>query len=75
MKRSMGIPRDKPLADHLPAITIKAKDLATEMSTYKTQDKNLHGIDQIKQEHIDNNASVRRMLNENGIYPERLPAL
>jgi hypothetical protein len=32
MKRKLGIPGNRPLADFLPAITIKAKDLATEIT-------------------------------------------
>src|SRR5690606_37006194 len=32
VKKKLGIPGSKPLADHLPTITIKAKDLAAEMT-------------------------------------------
>ncbi len=74
VKKMLGIPGSKPLADHLPTISIKAKDLATEMTTFKTQEQNLLGKDRIKIEHISNNTAVRKMLLESGIYPERLPA-
>jgi DNA-damage-inducible protein D len=74
VKNKLGIRKDKPLADHLPTISIKAKDLATEMTTFKTQEKDLFGKDKIKSEHITNNSAVRKMLTESGIYPERLPA-
>ncbi len=74
IKSRMGIKQSKPLADFLPTISIKAKDLATEMTTFNTVDKDLSGQDSIKREHVSNNSAVRRVLNENGIYPERLPA-
>lgn len=74
IKSRMGIKQSKPLADFLPTISIKAKDLATEMTTFNTIDKELDGQDSIKREHVSNNSAVRRVLNENGIYPERLPA-
>ena len=32
MKRKLGIPQRRPLADFLPTISIKAKDFAAEMS-------------------------------------------
>lgn len=73
VKDELGIRKDKPLADHLPTISIKAKDLATEMTTFKTREKDLHGKDSIKVEHIFNNSAVRKILTESGIYPERLP--
>jgi len=34
MKRQLGIPKTRPLADFLPTVTIKAKDLAAEITTY-----------------------------------------
>lgn len=74
VKAQMGISDESPLADHLPTISIKAKDLATEMTTFNTLENGLIGKDRIKSEHINNNSAVRKMLNENGIYPERLPA-
>jgi DNA-damage-inducible protein D len=74
VKEKMGIKKSKPLADHLPTISIKAKDLATEMTTYKTQQKNIHGKYPIKNIHVDNNSAVRNMLTASGIYPEQLPA-
>ncbi len=33
LKRKMGVPENRPLADFLPTISIKAKDLAAEFST------------------------------------------
>jgi DNA-damage-inducible protein D len=74
VKKKLGISQSTPLADHLPSISLKAKDLATEMTTFKTQDKQLSGKDLVKIEHISNNSAIRKMLTESGIYPERLPA-
>ena len=73
LKRKMGIPDKRPLADFLPTISIKAKDFAAEMTSMNVQTKDLHGERNITQEHIDNNAAVRKMLVERGIIPENLP--
>lgn len=73
MKKTFGVNKGKPLADHLPTITLKAKDLATEITTFNTQDKTLLGKDLIRTEHVNNNYAVRKLLNEKGIYPELLP--
>ncbi len=73
MKHKMGVPEKRPLADFLPTISIKAKDFAAEMTSVNVQAKDLHGETHITQEHIDNNAAVRKMLVERGIIPENLP--
>jgi DNA-damage-inducible protein D len=74
MKRKMGVPQTRPLADFLPTISIKAKDFAAEMTSVNVQTKDLQGETAIAKEHIDNNAAVRKMLTERGIIPENLPA-
>ena len=74
MKRKMGMPQSRPLADFLPTISIKAKDFAAEMTSVNVQTKDLQGETAITQEHVDNNAAVRKMLTERGIIPENLPA-
>ncbi len=74
MKRKMGVPQSRPLADFLPTISIKAKDFAAEMTSVNVQTKDLQGETAITKEHIDNNAAVRKMLTERGIIPENLPA-
>ena len=73
MKKILGVPRNRPLADFLPTISIKAKDFAAEMTSVNVQTKELQGEGSISQEHIDNNAAVRKMLMERGIIPENLP--
>lgn len=72
MKRRMGVPASRPLADFLPTISIKAKDFAAEMTSMNVQTKDLQGEIAITQEHVDNNAAVRKMLTERGIIPETL---
>lgn len=75
MKQKLGLKDSrKPLADVLPTVTLKAKDLATEMTTVNTKKKELQGTQPIKYEHIKNNANVRKALVEADIYPETLPA-
>ncbi len=74
MKKKMGIPLNRPLADFLPTITIKAKDFATEITVFNTKEKGLNTERKISTEHIVNNRSVRRILLERGIKPENLPA-
>jgi DNA-damage-inducible protein D len=74
LKSKMGIPTNRPVADFLPTISIKAKDLAAEMTGLNVQTKDLKGQYPIEKEHIDNSSAVRKMLLERGIRPEELPA-
>lgn len=75
MKRKLKIPDNRPLADFLPTLTIKAKDFATELTSHNVIDRNLKGENQISKEHVDNNIAVRKMLKERGVLPEQLPVL
>ena len=72
MKKRLGI-KSGALADYLPTLTIAAKNLATEMTNYNVEQKDLYGETSITAEHIQNNRSVRGMLGERGIKPENLP--
>ena len=74
MKRRLGIKSTRPLADFLPTLTIAAKNLATEMTNYNVENKDLYGEKNITAEHVQNNTSVRQMLGQRGIRPEDLPA-
>lgn len=74
MKQKLKVPKSKPLADFLPTVTLKAKDLATAMTTENTRRKNLRGKGQILNEHVSSNRSVRGALVQTNIYPENLPA-
>ena len=72
LKKKMGVPDNRPVADFLPTISIKAKDLASEMTGLNVQNKDLKGQTKIEQEHVDNNQAVRDMLAKRGIVPENL---
>ena len=74
LKRRLGAPANRAVADFLPTISIKAKDFAAEMTSVNVQQKDLHGMTSIEREHIDNNKAVRDMLLSRGIAPEQLPA-
>ncbi len=73
MKEKFGVNDNRPLADFLPTLTIAAKNLATEMTNYNVEEKDLYGETLITQEHVQNNSSVREMLGQRGIKPEELP--
>lgn len=74
MKQRLGIKSTRPLADFLPTLTIAAKNLATEMTNYNVDEKDLQGEMAITAEHVQNNRTVRDMLGQRGIRPEELPA-
>ena len=74
LKRKLGVPDSRPLADFLPTISIKAKDFAAEMTSVNVQQKDLDGQTPIENEHVDNNLAVRDMLINRGIFPEQFPA-
>ncbi len=74
LKKKMQIPDNRPVADFLPTISIKAKDLAAEMTGLNVQSKDLKGQGGIEREHVDNSQAVRDMLTKRGIVPENLPA-
>lgn len=73
MKRKLGIPENRPLADFLPTITITAKQLATEITNFNVKKNNLKGEANITSEHVKNNQDVRGLLGKSGIKPEALP--
>jgi DNA-damage-inducible protein D len=73
MKKKLAMPENRPLADFLPTITIKAKDLAAEITSFNTKKNNLRGEPAITGEHIKNNKDVRELLGKSGIRPESLP--
>jgi len=73
MKKKLLVPDNRPLADFLPTLTIKAKDLATELTSHNVLEKDLRGETHITEEHVDNNSAVRKILLERGVKPETLP--
>jgi DNA-damage-inducible protein D len=73
MKSQYDIKPARPLADFMPTVLLKAKDLAAEMTSVNSIEKDLSGKPKIKIEHDHNNRSVRGALLERGIRPESLP--
>ncbi|MEA3450976.1 MAG: DNA damage-inducible protein D [Bacteroidota bacterium] len=73
MKYRLSVPKNRPLADFLPTITIKAKDFANEITNFNVQKENLKGEQKITSEHIKNNKAVREILIKRNIKPEELP--
>lgn len=69
----MGTPDNRPIADFLPTLTIKAKDFAAEITNFNVKKEDLHGEQKITKEHVKNNTDVRDLLTKRGIYPEQLP--
>lgn len=74
MKDRLSVPANRPLADFLPTITIKAKDFANEITNFNIGKDDLRNESAIAAEHVKNNADVRKLLVQRGISPERLPA-
>jgi len=73
MKERLNVPLKKALADFLPNVTLKAKDLAAAMTIDGTRRKGIRGEWDIGQEHHVNNINVREALTKSDIYPENLP--
>ena len=73
LKLKMGVPKNRPVADFLPTVSIKAKDFAAAMTAENVQVKDLKGVPSIEKEHIDNNLGVRKIMIERGLVPENLP--
>lgn len=67
------IPSNRPLADFLPTITIKAKDFANEITTFSIGRDGLATENAISREHVKNNTDVRELLVQRNIHPESLP--
>lgn len=73
MKNKLGVPENRPLADFLPTITIKAKDFANEITNFNIKRDGLSNEPTISREHVKNNKDVRDLLGQRGIRPEVLP--
>ena len=65
--------KNKPLADHMPTILLKAKDFATEITIFNARVNEMKTEGVISREHITNNKTVRSTLISRGITPEELP--
>jgi DNA-damage-inducible protein D len=67
MKRRMNVSENRPLADFLPTITIKAKDFANEITNFNIKQNDLRKEPTITSEHVKNNQEVRRLLRDRDI--------
>jgi DNA-damage-inducible protein D len=74
MKARLGIPDNRPLADFLPTIIIKAKDFANELTNVNIRKADLKTESAITNGHVKNNQDVRALLFKSSIKPENLPA-
>ena len=72
MKAKYGIKDSKPLADFMPTILLKAKDFATEITIHNARENYMSQEQEISNEHITNNKTVRDTLISRGIVPEKL---
>ncbi len=72
MKEQWGI-KNKPLADFMPTILLKAKDFATEITIFNAKANKMETGNIISDEHVTNNKTVRNTLISRGITPESLP--
>jgi DNA-damage-inducible protein D len=73
MKKKLVVPGNRPLADFLPTITIKAKDFANEVTNLQVKQQDLCDESGITHEHVKNNQDVRKILTDRNIRPEALP--
>lgn len=73
MKNKLKIPKNRPIVDFLPTITITVKNFATEITNFNVKKQNLQTETKITDEHIRNNKRVRKVLFEDDIVPENLP--
>jgi len=74
MKKKLNVPQNRPLADFLPTVTIAAKNFATEITNFNVRKDNLYGETKITDEHLKNNTKIRKVLLDDQIMPEDLPA-
>lgn len=73
MKEKLGVPANRPLADFLSTLLIKAKDFATELTSHNVVEQDLNGDAAIKKEHVTNNQHIRDLLKKRNVIPEELP--
>ena len=68
MKLKLNVPVSRALADFLPAVTIKAKDFANEITNHNLKkDRTVRGEQMITDEHVKNNNDVRSVLTKSDI--------
>lgn len=73
MKARLKVKKDRPLADFLPTVTLKAKEFAAAITDFNVKERSMWGTPDISKEHVKNNKDVRAVLAKNEIRPESLP--
>ena len=61
MKKKYKINDNRPLADFMPTILLKAKDFATEITIYNAKENSMTRENQISYEHVTNNKTVKNL--------------
>lgn len=74
MKQRLGVKPSKSLADFLPTVTLKAKEFAAAITDFNVRKHDIRGVQNIGNEHVQNNKDVRDVLAKSNIQPESLPA-
>jgi DNA-damage-inducible protein D len=74
MKKRLGLPKGRALADFLPAIVLHAKRIANEITIERVKRDYLHTEAQITREFVKNNRALRRLLGLRRVKPEDAPA-
>ena len=67
LKEDLNIPNNKPLADFIDTVFIKAKDLTGAVTSHNVIKNDLNGVYPITSEHITNNKEVKGFLKDRGI--------
>jgi len=73
MKIQWNVPEKRPLADFAPAIILKTKNFAAEVTIHNTRRHQMDTEAAISSEHITNNKAARQTLLDRGIRRESPP--
>jgi DNA-damage-inducible protein D len=73
MKQKYGLKPKATLPDYLSPVVLAAKQLANEITTVNTNEKDLRGFNKIDAEHVVSNKHVRKTLIDSNIKPEDMP--
>lgn len=74
MKKKLGVPEKRALADFLPLVIMTVRSAAAGITAVNTEKEDLKGFSSINQEHVKNNKDMREILVKNSIVPEDAPA-
>jgi DNA-damage-inducible protein D len=72
-KKDLGVPKGREIEEFADPVAVAAMGLGTAMTTHQTRAKDLKGTAAIADENKENHASVRNLLTDRKIFPEKLP--